>query len=135
MAQPTFSFVLDIIGDNTGEKLVGNFDAKLRLSHRDQLNKDQLRRQIVGDKPDQATKDSMMRAEILSHLSLSLVDSPKWWKESSGGLDLYDDNVIFDLYDLVVKGQSKAIEEVIKKGEEAKADLKKVVTKKAADKE
>lgn len=76
-----------------------------------------------------------MRAEILSHLSLSLVDSPKWWKESSGGLDLYDDNVIFDLYDLVVKGQSKAIEEVIKKGEEAKADLKKVVTKKAADKE
>lgn len=130
MAQPTFSFVLDIIGDNTGEKFVGNFEAKLRLSHRDQLNKDQLRRQIIGDKPDQATKDSMMRAEILSHLSLSLLDTPKWWKDGAGGLDLYDDNVIFDLYDLVVKGQTKAIEEVLKKGEEAKEELKKVAKKK-----
>jgi hypothetical protein len=135
MAQPTFSFVFEIIGDNTGEKFVGNFDSKLRLSHRDQLNKDQLRRQIIGDKPDQATKDSMMRAEILSHLSISLVDSPKWWKESGGGLDLFDDNIIFELYDRVVQGQTKAIDEVLKKGEEAKAELKKVAKKKNEDKE
>ena len=126
----TFEFVLDAVGDNTGEKFVGNFGAKQRLSHRDQLNKDQLRRQLLGDKPDAATKDSMMRAEILSHLSVSVMESPKWWKDSSGGLDLMDDSLIFDLYDLVVKGQSKAIDEVLKKGEEAKEELKKVTKKK-----
>jgi hypothetical protein len=58
------------------------------------------------------------------------MESPKWWKDSSGGLDLMDDSLIFDLYDLVVKGQSKAIDEVLKKGEEAKEELKKVTKKK-----
>jgi hypothetical protein len=134
-AFPTFTFVFDVIGDSTAEKFSGNFEGKVRLSHRDQLNKDQLRRQIIGTNPEFATKDSHMRAEILGHLSVSLVDGPKWWKESGGGLDLFDDNVLFDIYEKVTQEQSKAIEDAIKKGEVAKEGLKKVAKKKDEAKE
>lgn len=124
-AFPTSSFVLDIVGDNTGEKFTGNFEFKQRLSWRDRIQKDTMRRSIIGDKPEGASQDVVMRAEMLAQLSVSVVDAPKFWKESNGGLDLYDDNIAIKLYEAVMEMLEKTSLDISAKGEEAKAELKK----------
>ncbi len=132
---PTFGFTLSVEGDMTGTKHDGNFEAKERLSHRDMLQRDAMRRNLLGDRPETAPTFEQGRAQMLAHLAISLVDAPKWWRDSDGGLDLYDSNVVVELYEKVMDGQNKAVEAIIKKGEEAKAKLEKKAKAKELDAE
>lgn len=119
------SFVIDLKGDATGEAYQGNFSVKRFLSQRDRIQKDGVRRNLLGLDADQASVDAAIRAEMLSHLSVSISDSPTWWKESNAGLDLYDDNVVVELYKKTAEAQQAEMKEVSKKGEEAHKELRK----------
>lgn len=119
------SFVIDVRGDVTGEAYKGNFSVKRFLSQRDRIQKDSIRRTLLGLDADQASVDAAIRAEMLSHLSVSVSDSPLWWKESNAGLDLYDDNVVIQLYEKTAEAQKAEMKEVSKKGEEAQKELRK----------
>ncbi len=126
----TFGFSLvNEKGDTTGQEFTGNFEAKERLSMRDHLQKDSIRRSLLGDKPEAASPQAQVYAEALSHCSVSVTEAPLFWKEAQGGLDLYDDNIVFKVYEEVVKGQNAAAERITKKGEEAKQELRKKVKK------
>jgi hypothetical protein len=131
----TFTFSIAEIGESTGEKFNWAFTAKLRLSIRDTINKDAQRRFIIGDRPETAAQDTLMRAEILAHLSVSITESPKAWRESNNGLDLFDDNIIVKMYEAVQDAQLKATQEAQKAGEEAKEKLRKVARKKDEQKD
>jgi hypothetical protein len=72
---------------------------------------------------------------MLAFLQVSLTETPKAWKEAGNGLDLFDDNVVLEVYEKTVEGQNKAIEEVEKAGEEAKEKLRKVAKSKKAEDE
>lgn len=126
----TFSFSIAEVGESTGEKFNWAFTAKRRLSIRDLINKDAQRRFIIGDRPESAATETLMRAEMLAYLSVSIVESPKEWRESQNGLDLFDDNILIKLYETIQEEQSKADLEVAKAGEEAKEKLRKVARKK-----
>jgi hypothetical protein len=122
----TFSFSISERGDSTGETYNWAFTAKRRLSIRDQINKDSTRRLLVGERMQDATSATMMNAEILSLLSVSITESPKDWQETNGGLDFYDDNVLFKIYETIVKEQTAATKATEKSGDEAKVKLGKV---------
>ena len=100
MAKETMSFSLSERGETSGEMFNWSFTTKKFLSVRDRITKDNIRRGLLGDKPESASGDTNVRVEMLSHLQVSLVESPKQWRDAANGLDLYDDNVLIKIYEL-----------------------------------
>lgn len=52
--------------------------------------------------------------EMLGWLKHGLVDSPEWWKQSKFGLNLYDVNIVVDIYNRIQdfeRDWSKRVEE------------------------
>lgn len=127
------TFDINIIGDSTGEQWVGSFEMKLRLSHREKLLKDKIRRDLIGTNDGVASDLAVTTAEVFSLLAVSLTDkAPTWWKEKGNGLDLEDDNVVASVYEVVVKKQREIRDALEKKAEAAKAALKEQAAKDAA---
>ncbi len=131
----TFSFAVSERGSNTGAMFNWNFTSKRRLSIRDRISKDSIRRQLIGDRPQDAEANTVMRAEMLAHCQVSLIETPQAWKDAANGLDLYDDNILLKLYETIVEDQNKAIEESEQAGDEAKEKLRKVARSKKVEKE
>jgi hypothetical protein len=131
----TFSFSIAERGEVTGETFNWSFTSKRMLSIRDRITRDGIRRQLIGERPQDAESNTIMRAEMLAFLQVSLVETPKAWKDAGNGLDLFDDNVVLLVYEKTVEGQNKAIEEAEKTGDEAKEKLRKVAKSKKADDE
>jgi hypothetical protein len=129
----TFSFSIAERGEVTGETFNWSFTSKRMLSIRDRITRDGIRRQLIGERPQDAEANTVMRAEMLAFLQVSLTETPKAWKEAGNGLDLFDDNIVLLVYEKTVEGQNKAIEEAEKAGDEAKEKLRKVAKSKKAD--
>jgi hypothetical protein len=120
------SFTVSVDGEITGEKYRGEFKAKPRLSHRDQMQRDRVRRELLGGDPQFADQRTLYQAEIFSQLSVRIIKAPSWWTDSNGGLDLEDDAVIAQVYKQVMKLEEDAIAALKKEGEEAKDELAKI---------
>lgn len=117
-------FNISIVGETTKEKWLGKFRAKTVLSHRDYIKKDQERRRLLGSmggEPDDRCRNISL---IVSELSVRLVEVPKWWVETDGGLDLLDDNVLANVFNEAMRVEKEAYEEKQKQAEAAKEELK-----------
>lgn len=121
-------FTISVEGDKTGEKFFGEFKAKPFLSHGDELYRDRLRKEYLGPSPEASSQEAIERAEILSQLAVRLQDAPKWWKEARNCLDLYDSNVVFEVFSGVAKIAQEAMENVKKKADAVTPELQKSVT-------
>lgn len=117
-------FSVHIIGDTTEKAYPGDFTVKKRLSHRDQLAKDNRRRELLGGAPGVATERALSTSMILSELFVRVIKAPVWWVEANGGLDLDDDNVIGEVYDKAMKVEADAIEAKKKKAEVVQEKLR-----------
>jgi len=42
--------------------------------------------------------ETLMFNEAISHLRFTLIEYPDWWKEANMGMDLYDSNVVVEVY-------------------------------------
>lgn len=131
----TFSFNINERGENSGTAFNWNFTAKRMLTIRDRITKDAVRRQIVGDRPQDAEPNTLMRAEMLAYCQVSITEAPKGWRDTGNGLDLYDDNVLVKVYETIVEEHNKAVDEADKAAEEAKEKLRKVARSKKAEAE
>lgn len=127
----TTSFTVDEIGETTGERWVGAFKVKNRLSFRAQLLRDEVRRQILGVTPPgtDAYKRAVQLAEMFSELRIRIIEAPKWWTTADGGVDLSDDNLLVAVHDKAVKAETDRIAAATKKGDEAKTQLETVAPK------
>jgi hypothetical protein len=119
-------FTVTITGETSGETWRGEFAAKPRLSHRDQLARDRIRRELLGPDGTNAVPRAHNQAEIFSQLAVRLTEAPKWWSEAGNGLDLDDDNIVAEVYSQVMRIEQEAFERVKKAAEDAKAELAKV---------
>lgn len=133
MADNDAPFSISVIGDSTDEKWVGDFRAKKRLSHRDHLRKDQIRRELLGSAPGTPTDRALSTAMILSELAVRLTKAPKWWTEAAEGQDLQDDNVIGAAFDEAMRIEREAVEAKKKKAAEAQEELRKEVKETKAE--
>lgn len=120
----TVGFDVNVVGDRTGEKWFGQFSSLKRLSHRQELLRDKIRRELLGTNQEGVSRRALDQADMLSELQVSLIDTPSWWKEAGNGIDLGDDNILTEVYTKVIEIKLKAIEEIQKKGEEAGTKLK-----------
>jgi hypothetical protein len=119
-------FSIDVVGDVTGQPWKGVFKTKIRLSHRDELRQDELRRDLLGKNPQFATPRIMNTADVFSFVLAHVLEAPQWWKMNGEGLDLEDDNVVAEVYGNIVEKKSEAAKKLKGDAEAAKADLAKV---------
>jgi hypothetical protein len=119
----TAPITLSIAGDKTGKSYNGKFSVKLVLTRRESFLADERRRMIIGANFAAALPALHEEAWHLGLLSVRLIDAPDWWKQSDGGLDLEDPNVIKELHKLCEEKIAEA-EETLR--EESKAALKKL---------
>jgi hypothetical protein len=110
-------FSVDVVGEVTGETFKGVFKAVPRLSHRDNLRRDQLRRDLLGSKPEDASVDATNVSAVFSKLWVHLVEFPSWWKDSKNGLELLDETPVAAVYDNVARIEREAIEAIQKKAQ------------------
>lgn len=124
---------VNIKGENTGNTYTGIFTAKTKLSYREMISQDALRRQILGPDPKNAAEAIWEHASLASYLQVRLIDAPDWWKQSNGGLDGpvgTDHNVLTTVFNTVaakieeeIKAHAKEAEDAQKQlGEDAKKD-------------
>lgn len=120
------AFELRLEGETTGNLWYGPFKAKQRLSLRDQLNRDKIRRELLGAQGGTPDDRALSIAIIVSELAVRITDSPDWWKQTSNGLDMDDGNVVSKVYDEVMKIEADAVAERKKSASKAKEELAQV---------
>lgn len=94
----------------SGENYAGTFKVRKRLSHMQTLRRDELRRELLGTKPEAAPPILQQNAYILSTCAAYVVDGPSWWTSNSNGLDLLDEEPVAAVFAEI----GKIIEEVNK---------------------
>jgi hypothetical protein len=123
--QETQEFSISLTGDISNEKWVGQFKCLRRLSHRSELQKDRIYRDLLGPNPENAAQVNKDRADILAEISVSLVSVPKWFSETNNGLDLVDNNVITTIWGEIIRIRSETLKEVQDKAQKATEALTK----------
>ncbi len=96
-------FSIDVTGETTDKVWKGVFKTKLRLSHKDYLKQDEIRRGLLGEKPESASPRAQNTADLFSFVLIHLIEAPQWWSMNGNGLDLEDDNVIGEIYGKIVE--------------------------------
>src|SRR5277367_6398183 len=92
------SFSINILGETTGERYVGKFKCKVRLSMRDNITKDNIRRQLIGTNPIEAVPMASDLSQAAGELAVRIIDGPSWWLASDNGLDLEDTSVMVEVF-------------------------------------
>lgn len=92
------AFEVNLVGNISGQTWIGKFRAKPCLTWRDRINIDRTYRELVGGTGNTDDVGVAAMAKIVSQLSFRLTETPQWWKEAQGGLDLIDSNVIEEVF-------------------------------------
>jgi hypothetical protein len=106
-----------------GTVLHGRFKIKTRLSNRDSLKLDEIRRSLLGEKSDMANENINGLASVLAKIAVNVVESPSWWKDSNNGLDLDEQGPVMDVFEAVLKAEKDYADDLKKKAEAAKSVL------------
>ncbi len=125
------TFTIDVKGADTGQQFQGTFTYK-RPNLRAKSNAAKLAARLNEDLRN-LDEDTKFIHEVLANLRYSLILTPDWWQKADFGLELYDTNVIFDIYKACVDFENEWTDKVWGNQDKAKEELKETV--KAAAKE
>lgn len=123
--QDTVKFPVDTKGQESGQEYKGLFTAKTKLSMREMLREDEIRRGLLGDNPNGASDIAKVMAAALAYLAVRIVDAPQWWKDANGGQDLQDENVLVAVHNGCADAIGKLYDAQVEEAEKAREDLKK----------
>jgi len=105
-----YSFHFAVKGTNTGKMYEGDFVYK-RPNYAQKVEAAKLTANLSGDLGTLDPAIKFMNS-ILGHLRFTLMSFPPWWEENKYGLDLYDDNVVAEIWKMTDKFEDKWREEV-----------------------
>ena len=117
-------FKVHVVGTLTNKTWAGDFRAKHLLTFRDKMNADRLRRELIGDAQGGIDVEAAAAAMVISQLSVRLTETPEWWKEAKGGLDLEDPNVLEVVYKTTMKVEDDYLQKVEAEGQAAQNALR-----------
>jgi len=117
------SFEINVVGTTTGERYIGKFKTKLRLSNRDLLRMDALRRELLQSSVGEPSPATANIADLLASIGIHLLEEPQWFTQAARGLDLTDQEPLFAILDEIVRVKNAAHEEAQKQVELAKQAL------------
>jgi hypothetical protein len=114
----------NVTGETSGETFSGAFRVLLVLSHAQQLERDRIRRELLGGQAQAAADErAANQARIFSDLAVRIASAPRFWTESNNGLELVDDSVVKAVYDQTTKLVADHMAEVEKRAEVARKQL------------
>jgi hypothetical protein len=121
--QHTFSIKVE--GKQGGQVYEGSFTyQRPKIRHRSQISK-------LAAKLNEDIKyldvDTKFLHEVIANLYYTITDSPDWWKKSDSGLELYDFDVIFEIYKECQKFEDEWFEKVWGNQEKAESEAKKEI--------
>lgn len=120
----TVQFTVTVKGETTGRSFEGLFEAKVKLSHREVIKEDEIRRNVLGVNPNEAGPYAASIAGAVAYLTVRLTRSPDWFKQSNNGLDLEDENVLVAVNNSAVAAIAVERDAHIKEAELAQKELK-----------
>lgn len=95
----TKTFFVEEKGDFTQNNYSGEFEAKMYLAPREILNKDKLRRELLGTDQSSATTEAADLSIMISEIRARCVKVPSWFMDADYGLALVDTNVIYGVFE------------------------------------
>jgi hypothetical protein len=122
-------FDVKVKGDESEKDYEGLFKVKTKLSIKDRLKEDEIRRTQLGMDSQNAGLEAHAIASAVAYLAVRVVDSPSWWKECEGGLKLEDSNVLAEVNNKAMAEIAKEYQKLTKVAEAAQEDLKKELEK------
>lgn len=129
------TFAISEKGDETGHQYIGTFTVKCILSKREEFLADARRRELLGAMADDATVTVRGNAFALSQLFVRIVDAPEWWVESDNGADLYDNNVIAEVFAKALEAADEWRKKISGEADKAEKVVKKTATRKPKSKD
>ena len=82
----------------------GIFTVKCRLTLRERQQMELTKSQLLGG--HKSPTDALMGISVMvATLNTHIIDAPDWWKQSGSGLDLEDETIVVDLYDMLTDEQ------------------------------
>lgn len=116
-------FEINIVGDITGERYIGKF--KYKRPNLGLIRQIRTTRAHLNEDLRNLDDETLLLNEMVSWLTYTLVDTPKWW--NNNGFDLYDYNVVMEVYNKVLeyeKSFRKKIEDIGKEDGDEKGSSK-----------
>lgn len=113
------TFTVRVIGEVTQQEYVGEFKCICvpTTGARNAIIREELR--LTGDF-ENVPPELIIRARWLANCRGRIEDGPIWWKESRGGEDLLDDNVLKEVHEQLMEAESKWRTSVKEKAEALK---------------
>jgi hypothetical protein len=121
LPKPQATFSVDTVGETTGHHYKGDFTVKTVLSI---LEKHQVELEKTRMMADYANPTAGLAgiSVTVANLRVRIVKSPDWWQESGQGNNIWDENIINELFDKSMAAEGKWRESIAKKAEQAKAE-------------
>lgn len=120
-------FTISVKGETSGRNFEGLFEVKTKLSHKEVLKEDEIRRNVLGTNPNDAGAYAASIAGAIAYLTVRLTKSPDWFKSSANGLELEDENVLVEINNRCVAAVAAEREAYIKEAQDAQVELRKAV--------
>jgi len=110
------TFEVSETGATTGKSYEGKFTVKCILNMFDKRQLEMEKTRLMADYSNPTDGLSGI-AFILANLRVRVIDSPEWWKQSAGGDDIYDEDVLVKLYDKAMEAEKEWRDELKGKAE------------------
>lgn len=107
----TFSFEIAVKGAETQNIWSGKFRYK-RPTLGDRTRIDSMKARLIGTTADAMDHEVREFIEAISHLRFTLEEYPDWWAEAHYGMELYDGNVVSEIYNRVLEYEVKFQEKI-----------------------
>ena len=109
---PTTSEIqIDVEGEVTKKRFLGEFTCQIPRK-KEQCLIDKHRSFLNGPSPENLDPATLRFHHMISYLRYTITDSPKWWKETDLGYELYDDNVVTSVYDAVLEFENAWLKKI-----------------------
>ena len=99
-------FEINTVGDTTFKHYQGQFTVRCILSIGQKHAMELENSRLLGNYAN-PTGQLKGYATVLSTLRSKIIDAPEWWKQSLGGANINDENVLVDIFDEIEKAETE----------------------------
>lgn len=115
------TFTVSILGERTRQKYDGSFTVKCVLTNRELIEVGLRTDAYNNGSKSIATSGIGIMNRAIAHMEIATIKSPSWWRDSDGGRELLDLNVLYEVYNKALEAEKVYDERITKAADDAQA--------------